>query len=129
MCWWGVLVTANVVKYSTPFRCLFWASVYFSVTLLVFVSIERLIAVKRPHAFSMDSRRAKWALFIIAVTSALCTIVPKLAVHSAKANRRKLDLIEIAFIGSGIIVMIICYTLIAVGLLKKSCYARNQIAN
>ena len=127
VCVVGVVMTAPYVifnEYWTKiFEHLFWASVYFSVILLAFVSIERLIAVKRPHAFSMDSRRAKTALLIIALISTLCTTVTKVT------YRNKTEVFEIAFISSGIIVMIICYTLIAVGQLKKICCARNRIAN
>ena len=42
------------------------ASIVFSTLLLTFVSIERLMAVRRPYSFSLSPGRAKWALVVIA---------------------------------------------------------------
>ena len=47
-------------------------SVGFSLLLLAFVSIERLLAVRRPHTFSLSIRRAQWALVVIATDGDCC---------------------------------------------------------
>ena len=117
-CVCGVDVAAADMKYSITFNWLIRASIYFSATLLVFVSIERLIAVKRPHTFSMDSRRPKRALLDIALTAVLFTTVRDIYVHSYTHSKMWRPL-EMTLIGSGIMVMIICYTSIAIVLLNR----------
>ena len=44
-------------------------AVTLSMFLLVFVAIERLIAILRPHSFNTNPRRARRALIIIAAAS------------------------------------------------------------
>jgi len=102
------------------------ASINFSVVLLVFMSIERLLAVRRPHTFSMDTRRAKKALIIITVAVAIFTCITQVAFFMD----RKLitDVLDVALVGSGTIVMIICYTLIGAGQLRKACASRKKLA-
>ena len=118
VCVCAVVVAAADMKYSITFNWLIRTSIYLSATLLVFVSIERLIAVKRPHTFSMDSRRAKRALLDLALTGVPFTTVGDIYL-SPYSHYNIWRPLEITLIGSGIMVMIICYTLIAIDLLKK----------
>ena len=53
------------------FQYILYVALTFSMVLLVFVSIERLIAVRRPHTFNMNPKRAKIYLLVFL----LCTNV------------------------------------------------------
>ena len=54
-------------------------SATYSMGLLVFMSIERLTAVRRPHSFNMDPLRAKKAVSIVVVPATMVTIVKEVA--------------------------------------------------
>ena len=60
---------------TLAFSYIISTSTTFSMFLLVFVSIERLVAVKRPHSFSMDPQRAKKYMIIIVVAATIFTAV------------------------------------------------------
>ena len=97
--------------------------VTFSVFLLVFVSVERLLAVMRPHRFSLDALRAKKALVAITVTA---------SVHSSitfVADNKNCILFERYFrlcvLVLCVLIMVVCYIAIAVTLLKKA--KRNRV--
>ena len=100
-------------------------SAAFSVLLLVLVSIERLIAVKRPHSFSMDTQRAKKAVIIVLVPAILITVVIEMA-HVKKYTRFG-AVLKICVLFSCALIMITCYTLMAIELLKKVRASRNQV--
>ena len=127
VCLCGIFLTA--IKFATVVILIYFISVSinFSVVLLVFVSIERLLAVKRPHTFSNNTRRAKRALIIICVAAAIFTSVSQVAFNMG--YKSFCLALEISLISICTIVMVICYTLIAIGLLKKVCASRNQIGN
>ena len=77
VCICGIVLTTVKLEYISLgiFTYGLYASVMFSVFLLAFVSIERLLAVRRPHTFSLNPLRAKRALVIIAVVAAVNAIV------------------------------------------------------
>jgi len=128
VCLCGIFLTATITKAATVTLIYFISvSINFSVVLLVFVSIERLLAVKRPHTFSNNTRRAKRALIIICVAAAVFTSVSQVAFYMG--YKSFCLALEISMISLCTIVMVICYTLIAIGLLKKVCASRNQIRN
>ena len=128
VCVCGISLSVAVITPETSVTLIYIinVSINFSVVLLVFMSIERLLAVRRPHSFSMNTRRAKKALIIIALAVALFTCITQVAF----SMDRKLitDVLDTALVGSGTIIMIICYTLIAVGQLRKACASRKKIA-
>ena len=128
VCVCGISLSAAVITFVTYLTLIYIISVSinFTVVLLVFVSIERLLAVTRPHTFSMNTRRAKKVLISIAVAVALFTSVT----HGIFIMGHGLitTVLEMALIGLGTIVMIICYTLIAAGQLRKACASRKKIA-
>ena len=100
-------------------------SATFSMLLLVFVSIERLIAVRRPHAFSKDTQRAKKAVIIILVPATLLTVMIEMA--KVTSFTPFVDVFKICVLFSGALIMITCYTLMAIELLKKVFASRNQV--
>ena len=59
------IISREVIGY------LIFMSVAFSVFILTFVSIERLLAVRRPHTFSLSTSRAKRALWVMAIAAAI----------------------------------------------------------
>ena len=122
VCVCGISLSVAVITFETYVTVIYIisASINFSVVLLVFISIERLLAVRRPHTFSMNTRRAKKVLISIAVAIAMFTSVTQ-AVFSMGHEC-------ITLLGSGTIVMIICYTLIAAGQLRKVCASRKKVA-
>ena len=100
-------------------------SVMFSVFLLAFVSIERLLAVRRPHTFSLSSLRAKRALVVIAIAAAVCILV--LTVARIKHYTRLRQVFRAVIIVANVVVMVVCYTLMAVTMLMKVRTARRNV--
>ena len=101
-------------------------SIGYSTCLLVFVSIERLIAVRRPHSFTVNAERARKALIIIAVVAVVFTTV-----HNAERLMQIEQFKEVfgLFVLFGcILTMATCYILIAATLLGRARATRNQIA-
>ena len=127
ICICGIIVTTsarNAAAWAT-FVIVISLAVIFSVLLLVFVSIERCIAVTRPHSFSVDPKRAKLTLVIIAVVAGCYTTIVKVA--NAMGHEWLSDVFKICIIFSSIVVMITCYTFIAASLCKKVRSSRNKI--
>ena len=100
-------------------------SLTFSMMLLAFVSIERLMAVRRPHTFSLCVHRAKRALLVIAAAAALTAVV----LTVARANRYSglLTFLPAVVTLANIMVMFFCYTLMAVTLLMRAMYVRATV--
>ena len=109
------LVVLNVIR----------ESVYFTVCLLMFISIERLIAVRWPHSFNVDARRAKRAVILIFVIAGAFLTVKELAVYT---KHERIDVImQMSLITVSLSVMIFCSSLIGAALLQRSRLFRNQI--
>ncbi|KAI0210429.1 hypothetical protein LSAT2_004824 [Lamellibrachia satsuma] len=113
------LVTKVVVLYSMNI------SFTFSALLLVLVSIERLIAIRRPYTFSMEAQRAKTALMVVFAAAAILATVRLVAVIMKYV--RVVRIIEISILFSIVLIMITCYTLMALTLLKNIKVSRNQV--
>ncbi|KAI0236737.1 hypothetical protein LSAT2_012722 [Lamellibrachia satsuma] len=101
-------------------------SILISSFLLVFVSIERLMAVRRPHSFNVNAQRAKKALIIIAVTAVVGTSVNTVARLCKYDQFRGLYNLIVPLLC--ISTMTTCYILMAVTLLIKTRASRKQIA-
>ena len=100
-------------------------SLIFSVFLLAFVATERLMAVRRPHTFSLCAMRAKKALAVI--SAAACVTV---TVHQILKRYRSVILIklfEVSIFMSSVLTMSICYILVAITLIKKAWSARTKV--
>ena len=82
-CLCGVAWSVGLVPNYSSRQVLVWfgyLTVLFSVLLLAFVSVERLLAVRYPHTFNLSAPRAKKFLVVIAVVASMCstaTVVPK----------------------------------------------------
>ncbi|KAI0223953.1 hypothetical protein LSAT2_024967 [Lamellibrachia satsuma] len=100
-------------------------SIMFSVFLLAFVSIERLLAVRRPHMFSLSSLRAKRALVVIAIVAAVCILVLTVARIKRYTRLRQVSLAVI--IVTNVVIIVVCYTLMAVTMLLKVRTARRKV--
>ena len=76
ICMSGVVISLafNHVLMKMIFQYVLNVAIMFSILLLVFVSIERLIAVRRPHTFNMNPRRAKIHLFMFLLCTSLLII-------------------------------------------------------
>ncbi|KAI0211203.1 hypothetical protein LSAT2_003978 [Lamellibrachia satsuma] len=101
-------------------------SMLFSSFLLVFVSIERLMAVRRPHSFNVNAQRAKKALIIIAVAAVVGTSVSTVArlckyEQFIRAYNTCVALMCVSTVTT-------CYILMAVTMLMRARASRNQIA-
>ena len=119
VCTIGVLLTSvKFTKFTLEIItfCMH-ASIVFSTLLLAFVSIERLMAVRRPHSFSLSPRRAKWALVGIAFVAVFCAMGLTIArVNKYRLLRRAFTLF---FTIPSVMVMIGCYTIMAVTVLMN----------
>ena len=100
-------------------------SITFSMFLLVFISIERLVAVKHPHSFNMEPQRAKKYIIIIVVFAAIYRIVS--GVSKCMRYGMFVRISESCVSVSCTFTMITCYTLMAAALLKKIRASRNQV--
>ena len=92
---------------------------------LIFVSIERFLATRRPYAFSLHPLRAKKSLGCI--TLATCIIETLLRILDFTGNGAIVDILGEAMLLSCFTVMVTCYTLIAVTLLQKARASRVKI--
>ncbi|KAI0211204.1 hypothetical protein LSAT2_003979 [Lamellibrachia satsuma] len=101
-------------------------STLFSSFLLVFVSIERLMAVRRPHSFNVNAHRAKKALVFIAVFAVVGTSVNIVARLCKQDKFRRVYTSCVPLVC--IFTMTTCYILMAVTLLIRARASRNQIA-
>ena len=97
----------------------------FSIFILTFVSIERCIATRRPHSFSLHPLRAKKALGYITLLT--CIIETFLRIFDFTGNQGVVDILGLAVLLSCIVAIVTCYTLIAVALLQKARGSRVKI--
>ena len=125
-CICGIVLTTVTFDYITLEVTTYCVnmSVTFSLVLLTFVSIERLLAVRRPHTFSLSSLRAKRALVVIAVVAALCTVV--LTVARIKRYALLVQILPAIGTVTNVMVMMVCYSLMAIKMLMN---ARNAHRN
>ena len=97
----------------------------FSVTLLAFVAIERLLAVLRPGTFSLSLLRAKRALVAITVAAMVSAVVMTTA--RLLKNKILLNGVQGTIIVSCVAVMIVCYSLIGITVVKKERAAHTSV--
>ena len=127
ICVGGILFSSSRYGMTLQFILLLLGdfALNFSVHLLVFVSIERLRAVCRPHQFNLSAIRAKVALSIIAViTFCGATLV---AVGDLWNYWQIHTVIPMIILVVCVTVMIVCYVLIAAKLLHDVRYARKNV--
>ena len=113
------VVSRHAVTYVTN------VSIAFSASLLVFVSIERLIAVRRPHSFTVRALRAKHVVITIAAAAVVYKTL--LAVAQLRQYTTLIGMFELVWMSAAILIMVTCYAMIAVSLLKKTTLRKNRI--
>ena len=106
-----------------------YTSLAFSTLLLAFVSLERLLAIRRPHSFSLSPRRAKWALVSIYLVAAICAMVHIIA--RVNDYGLLLHVFSMSITMSSVVVMIGCYSLMALTLLSnvRAAHQKVHVAN
>ena len=107
------------------FFCVISACVNLQTIILVFVSMERLIAVTRPLSFSVDPRRAKVVLGNIAIVVTVYTALSTSVV--LMGYELFYTVIQLGVLFSSILVMIVCYTATMVAILKRIFVSRNVV--
>jgi len=123
----GLTLASTHSATAVIFLTIVIAAITFSILLLAFVSIERLIAVRRPHSFNMNPKRAKICTIVFLLCATLFIIVDT---FSKYMNYLKFDaILKASLLTGSALVMVTCYTLIGVTLFKKVITSRNQIAD
>ena len=119
VCVCGIFLTIYYTDFVTVmiFLYIFSATITFSMFLLVFVSIERLIAVRRPHTFNVKSQRAKKAIIVLAVASFVFSTVT--TITDLKQYKQFTGVIKLSTLFTCVFVMTTCYTLLVLTLLKR----------
>ena len=101
-------------------------AVTFSMFLLVFVAIERLTAIIRPHSFNTNPRRAWKALLIIAAASVgfetFFTVTKGTRLKSVRSG------IQVFVVIVSVLTITICYIMIAATLLARAKSARKRVS-
>ena len=127
VCICGTVLTSARIDHTMLLVVLYFVdlSIVSSIYLLAFVSIERLVAVWRPHSFNLSARRALVALAIIGVaaaTSAGVLTFARLRHYSYLARVFPMLVTLLSFL-----VMIVCYMLVAIKLLKNLRAAHKNV--
>ena len=127
VCVSGIMLSLVYTDIVTNFIFLETLNVFviFSVLLLTFVSIERFLAIRRPHTFSLHPLRAKQSLGYIILATGIVEIV--LRILDFTGNEGVFDFLIAAILLSCFTVMVTCYTLRAVSLLQKARTSRVKI--
>jgi len=113
------------VKYASLY--VFDVAVIFSMLLLVFVAMERLTAILRPHSFSVNPRRGWKALIIIAAGSVVYVAWLKVM----RELRLKMSIrsgFKVGTVIASVLTITICYTLIAIALLARTRSACKRVS-
>ena len=130
----AAVCVCGVVLTSAPRRSIngyvaIWtaqASAIFSIALLAFVAIERLLAVRRPHKFNISIRRAR--LVLAAVAGLALAGAALMAVARARRLFLLNRVVRVCVTFSSVLVMIVCYTWMAALLLGKAKRSRVRVA-
>ena len=107
------------------FGTIFTFSVWFSMFLLVFVSIDRLIAVMHPHSFNVNTQRAKKAIIGVVVVSVVFTTAKITAIITEQGMVH--DLIKLCTLVACMFIMTMCYTLLVLKLLKRHSGSKHHV--
>ncbi|KAI0213093.1 hypothetical protein LSAT2_001914 [Lamellibrachia satsuma] len=128
VCVCGIVLTRVFIDFVTVqvIICTIDAAISFSMYLLVFVSIERLLAVRRPHTFSMNALRAKKALSVISTAAVVVSSV--MAVTRLTRQFLLARVFPMTFIFLCVVTMIVCYTVMAMTMLKNASNAAIRVA-
>ena len=127
-CIGGLALNIYPLDFATKIAILFptVVAIIFSMHLLAFVSIERLLAVYWPRLFNLSAKRAKVALSIILAETFFCATL----LHVARVLNNQLlyNIFAMNTILLCVIIMVVCYTLIAAKLLHDANASRKKVA-
>ena len=128
ICMSGVVISLafNHDVTNMIFQYILYVALTFSMVLLVFVSIERLIAVRRPHTFNMNPKRAKIYLLVFLLCTSLFSIANWWATYMEYTHVVVVS--KTSFLTASALIMVTSYTLIGMTLLKKAIVSSNKIA-
>ena len=112
------------VKYVSLY--VFDVAVISSMLLLVFVAIERLTAILRPHSFNMTPRRGWKALLIIAAGSVVYVAWQKV-MRDLQFRMSIRSGFKVGTVIVSVLTITICYTLIAVALFARARSACKRV--
>ena len=130
-CLFGITWSVGLVKSYTSKQVLMWfwySTVLFSVLLLAFVSVERLLAVRYPHTFNLSAPRAEKAMVVIAVVAAVCLIAEIVPKHIIRGPVSAEHYISLFVALSSIVIMTVCYNLVIMTLLRNARIARRRVS-
>ena len=127
VCIWVIVLATTRANYVLFSFANFFVSMtaLYSIFLLAFVSVERLMAVRHPYKFSLSVQRAKWALVTIAFAAGVSSLI--LSVSQLLHYRRFVKAFQSIAIISSVGVMIVCYTLMAITIVMKERAAHSSI--
>ena len=122
-----ILSTDPTIVFATEaVFCVLDVAVTFSMFLLVFVAIERLTAILRPHSFNTNPRRARRALIIIVAASVgfatFSVVTTETRLQSIRSG------IQVCILIVSVLTIIICYIMIAATLLARAKSARKRVS-
>ena len=104
----------------------FNVAVFFSMFLLVFVAIERLMAILLPHSFNLNPRRA-WKALLMIVAATVVFVISLFVIRERQQLRIHRE-IKVGVSIVGVLTITICYTIIAVALLARARTARKRVS-
>ena len=126
-CVYGIVIATATFGYvgtELAKHCAF-LTLSFSSFLLVFVSVERLLAVRHPNTFSLSLSRAKRALVAITVAAVISAVVQTIA--RVIENRMLLYGCRAIIIVACAVVMIVCYSLMGITVVLKERAAHSTV--
>ena len=120
VCVSGIVLSVGYIDVVTTFIFREIISVFttFAVLLLTFVSIERFLAISRPHKFNLQPLRANKSLGCITLATGIFETLS--VIFAFTGNIRLLAILVVAMLLSCFTIMFTCYSLIAVSLLQKA---------
>ena len=121
------LTSSHLVKTTIVVLFILVVAITFTLFLLVFVSVERLIAVSRPHTFNMDQKRATTYICVFLLCAANFTFVNGFAEYMKYTMFGVI--LRTTFLSASALTIVTCYTIIGVTLLKKAMISRKQVAD
>ena len=128
VCVGAIILSTGLARYGTTrFITLLVLdiSINFSMFLLTCVSIERLMAVTRPHTFNMEAQRAKKVLLFLNLPAVACTVINVLV--QIPKNRLYKIIFQSTVIGGEVLIMTGCYVVVAIKLFGRRRTSKYQL--
>ena len=127
VCVCAITLSTGLTQYRTTALITLFVldtAVNFSMFLLTCVSIERLLAVTRPHTFNMDAQRAKKVLLFLTLAALACTVIKNLI--SNVKNKLYVIIFVSTLIGGEVMIMAGSYVVVAIKLFSRRRITKYQ---